>query len=98
MSQRIHSWHTLAAMGLRTARLDGQAALLSNTNCIRLQLTRRSVSGRIPPRRASIQLDKSLWRLSNITRTVRRYLGAGENYVALLESHPTKGTLETPFI
>src|SRR5271155_801682 len=92
MSRRIHSWLFIAAIGSRTARVEPPMEIV-RLRCIRFDMTRRCLSQRVTPRQSSIHLEKSLWRLANITRTVRKYLGAGENYTALLESHPTRGTI-----
>ena len=93
MSRRIHSWLFIAAIGSRTSRVEPPMEIVRRLRCIRFDMTRRCLSQRVTPRQSSIHLEKSLWRLANITRTVRKYLGAGENYTALLESHPTRGTI-----
>jgi len=96
MSRRIQSWLLIAAIGSRTARVEPATEVVRRLRCIRFDMTRRCLSRRVTPRHSSIQLDKGLWRLANITRTVRKYLGAGKNYTALLESHPTRGTIRPP--
>jgi hypothetical protein len=52
----------------------------------------RSVSHQHRPRQSSLQLERSLWALSNITRRVKKYLGRGDDYIALLEGSPSEGT------
>ena len=93
MSQRIHSWHLLSAIGFRSVRVDTTPEFVGKLRCIRFDMTRRSLSRRVSPRHSSVQLGNSLWRLTNLTRNVRKYLGAGKSYTALEQSRPTQGMI-----
>jgi hypothetical protein len=93
MSLRLSKWHLSRSIGICIAARPVVFVTSTQGGIYRV---RRSVSQQARPRRSSLQLDRGLWGLSQITRKVRKYLAGGDNYVSILKGNPNEGSV-VPF-
>ena len=96
MSHRINSYRLITSIGIRFSGHQIPSICFGNWKCIRFELAWRSVSRRSQTKRSYIQLDNNFWGLATITRTVRKYLGAGKDYVSILKSNPLQSSSLLP--